>query len=259
MRLRSQNRLSITIFAILFGIILISVFATAQQTAQLDNQEAISKDIQTRASNLQYLSNDYFLYQVNSSISLWQTEYNALTIDLSKLTSSNPEQQVMVSNVKNDSQLLNNRWNDVVSYLQNANRSISIRVLPVFQGIWSRMALQNQGLIFDAQQLSQNFQSQIDQLNSTSLILIFAMLGVFGAYFVTNYLITFRNTLKSISELQSGIAVIGSGNLDYNLKAEKKDEIGEISRSLNQMTQNLKTVTASKIDLRKRSKIPFRK
>ena len=111
------------------------------------------------------------------------------------------------------------------------------------------MALQNQALLFDNQQLSKNFQSQIDQLNSTSLILIFALLGLFGAYFVTNYLITFRNTLKSISELQLGIAVIGSGNLDYNLKAEKKDEIGEISRSLNQMTANLKTVTASKMDL----------
>ena len=114
----------------------------------------------------------------------------------------------------------------LLSYLANADRNVSIRVLPVFQAIWSRMSLQNQGLIFDTQQLSQNFQSQIDQLNSTSLILIFAILGVFGAYFVTNYLITFRNTLKSISELQSGIAVIGSGNLDYTLKAEKKDEIG---------------------------------
>jgi PAS domain S-box-containing protein len=111
------------------------------------------------------------------------------------------------------------------------------------------MALQNQGLIFDAQQLSQSFQSQIDQLNSTTLILIFAMLGLFAAYFITYYLITFRNTLKSISELQSGISVIGSGDLDYSLKTDKKDEIGDISRSLNQMASNLKAVTASKIEL----------
>jgi PAS domain S-box-containing protein len=249
MKLRNQNRLSITIFAILLTIIIVSVFATQQQTSRLNDQEAVVKDIQTRASNLQYLSNDYFLFQVDSGLTQWQTEFNALTIDLSKLSASNPEQRTMVNNVKNDSQLLYNRWNDVVSYLQNADRNVSIRVLPVFQGIWSRMSLQNQGLIFDTQQLSQNFQSQIDQLNSTSLILIFVLLGVFGAYFITNYLITFRNTLKSISELQSGIAVIGSGNLDYTLKAEKKDEIGEISRSLNQMTANLKTVTASKIDL----------
>ena len=251
MRLRNQNLLSITIFTILLIIIVASVFVTAQQTAKLNSQETISKDIQTRASNLQYLSNDYFLYEVDPDLTQWQTEFNTLTLDISKLSVTSPDQQQMVDNVKNDSQLLNNRWNDVVSYLQHADRNVSIRVLPTFQGILSRMALQNQGLIFDSQQLSQNFQSQIDQLNSTSLILIFALLGLFAAYFITYYLITFRNTLKSITELQSGITVIGSGNLDYSLKSDKKDEIGDISRSLNQMTTNLKTVTASKIDLEK--------
>jgi len=225
------------------------VFITAQQTAILNGQQAISKDIQTRASNLQYVSNDYFLFQVDPDLTQWQTEFNALTSDILKLGATSPEQQKMVNNVKNDSQLLDNRWGDVVDYLQNANRNVSIRVLPVFQGIWSRMALQNQGLIFDSQQLSQSFQSQIDKLNSTSLILMFTLLGVFGAYFVTYYLITFRNTLNSISDLQSGIAAIGSGNLDHTLRNDKKDEIGEVSRSLNQMAANLKTVTASKIDL----------
>jgi PAS domain S-box-containing protein len=249
MRLRNQNLLSITIFTVLLVIIVASVFATAQQTAKLDNQEAISKDIQTRASNLQYVSNDYFLYQVAPDLTQWQTEFNALSSDISKLSATSPQQRLLVDSIKNDSQLLNNRWTDVVFYLQHADRNVSIRVLTTFQGIWSRMALQNQGLIFDAQQLSQSFQSQIDQLNSTTLILIFAMLGLFAAYFITYYLITFRNTLKSISELQSGISVIGSGNLDYSLKTDKKDEIGDISRSLNQMASNLKAVTASKIEL----------
>ena len=49
--------------------------------------------------------------------------------------------------------------------------------------------------------------------------------------------------------MQAGIAVVGSGNLDYSLKADRKDEVGEISRSVNQMAANLKTVTASKTDL----------
>jgi PAS domain S-box-containing protein len=117
--------------------------------------------------------------------------------------------------------------------------------------IWGRMALQNQALIFDAEQLSQAYGSQVNQLNFRSIILIFALLALFGAYFTTNYLITYRNTLRSISDLQTGIAAIGSGNLDLTLKADKRDEIGEISQSVNRMTRNLKTVTASKVDLEK--------
>ena len=111
------------------------------------------------------------------------------------------------------------------------------------------MSAQNQALIFDAQQQAQGFRTQIDQLNLTTIILIFTLLGFFGAYFVINYLITYRNTLKSISKLQAGIGNIGSGDLDYKVNAGKKDEIADISKSVNQMANNLKTVTASKTDL----------
>ncbi len=55
--------------------------------------------------------------------------------------------------------------------------------------------------------------------------------------------------MKSISKLQAGIGNIGSGDLDYKVNAGKKDEIADISKSVNQMANNLKTVTASKTDL----------
>ncbi len=249
MKIKNQFRISIAIFIIILAVITASVIITEQQTAQLSSQEAIALDIQTRASNLAYLSNDYFLYQENSQLTMWQSEFSSLSNDLSKLNPSNPEQQIQLNNVKGDAQQLNSVWTDVVSYLENAPRNVSVRVLPAFQIDWSRMAVQNQALAFDAQQLSQAIRNQVDQLNLTDIILIFALLGLFGAYFLTNYLITYRNTLKSISELQAGIAVIGSGNLDYSIKADKKDEIGEVSKSFNQMAANLKTMTASKADL----------
>jgi len=249
MKIKNQFRISIAIFIIILAVITASVIITEQQTAQLSSQEAIALDIQTRASNLAYISNDYFLYQENSQLTMWQSEFSSLSNDLSKLNPSSPEQQMLLNNVKGDAQQLNSVWTDVVSYLENAPRNVSVRVLPAFQTDWSRMAVQNQALAFDAQQLSQAIRNQVDQLNLTEIILIFALLGLFGAYFLTNYLITYRNTLKSISELQAGIAVIGSGNLDYSIKADKKDEIGEVSKSFNQMAANLKTMTASKADL----------
>ena len=110
MRLRSQNLLSIAIFSILLVIIVASVFVTSQQTAQLNNQQIVAHDIQTRASNLQYLSNDYFLYEESPALTMWQTEYNLLSLDLSKLSVNSPAQQIMVNNLKNDTQFLKNRW-----------------------------------------------------------------------------------------------------------------------------------------------------
>lgn len=249
MRIKNQFLISILIFIAITIIIAVSVFAAFQQTSQLNGQEAIARDVQTRANNLVYISSNYFLYQDSSDLTLWQKEFSALSTGLENLRISSIEQQTLFNNVKGDADRLNGSWAIVVSYLGTTPRNVTVRIIPAFQADWSIMSSQNQALVFDAQQLSQSFRSQIDQSNLTSLILILALLGLFGAYFVTNYLITYRKTLKSISELQAGIAVVGTGNLDYSIKAGKKDEVEDISRSFNQMTTNLKAVTASKSEL----------
>ncbi len=251
MKIKNQFLISIIIFGIILTVIASSVILSEQQTAQLNSQAVIARDVQTGASNANYISNNYFLYQDNSSINLMQSELLALSNELSKLNNTSPQEQTLVNNVDTDIQHLTTVFTGVASFLQNAPRNVSVRVLPAFQTQWSRMATQTQTLAFDSQQLSQYLSDQIDNVRFNNIILIFAFLGSFAAYFIINYLLTYRNTLKSISELQAGIAVIGSGNLDHSLKADKKDEIGEISQSFNQMTANLKTVTASKTELEK--------
>ena len=62
-------------------------------------------------------------------------------------------------------------------------------------------------------------------------------------------MLTYRRILKSITTLQAGTAVIGSGNLDFIIEEKKNDEIGDLSRAFNRMTTDLKAVTASKADL----------
>ncbi|MGA2682077.1 MAG: PAS domain S-box protein [Candidatus Bathyarchaeia archaeon] len=249
MKIKTQFLISIVIFSIILSIIVASVIITEVQTSQLNSQEGITWDVQNRASDLNYISNDYFLYQNSADISLWQTQLSALSTDLAKLNSTSPQQMALVNNVNGDLQNLKDVFSGVTSFLENAPRNESVRVLPQFQTEWSRLIVQNQALSFDTQQLSQNLRGQVDQSNFNDVILIVALLGLFGAFFITNYIITYRSTLKSISELQDGIGVIGLGNLDYSLKADEKDEIGEISMAFNQMTANLKNVTASKIDL----------
>ena len=89
---------------------------------------------------------------------------------------------------------------------------------------------------------------QIKRDNKITM-LILALIGAFVVFLFTDYLLIFRRTLKSVSNLQDGTRIIGSGNLDYSLEEKKDDEIGELAQAFNLMTANLKTVTASKADL----------
>ena len=111
------------------------------------------------------------------------------------------------------------------------------------------MALQSQILATHAAQLTHTLNDQVHQENETNTILIVSLVGSFGALLATIYFIVFRRTLKSITDLQKGINTIGSGNLEYIIETKREDEISELSHSFNKMTENLKEVTASKVDL----------
>jgi PAS domain S-box-containing protein len=63
---------------------------------------------------------------------------------------------------------------------------------------------------------------------------------------------------KSISEpilnLQAGVEEVGKGNLDHRVATDAKDEIGQLGRAFDQMTVQLKAVTASRDELDKEIK-----
>ena len=104
-------------------------------------------------------------------------------------------------------------------------------------------------LATDASQLSNSLNEQARQVNETNIWLTVSLVATFGALLATIYLMVFRRTLKSVTDLQKGIDTIGSGNLEYVIESTHKDEISELSESFNKMTTNLKEVTASKTDL----------
>ena len=249
MRIKTQLLISIIVFSVILVIIGSSVALTQLQITQLNSQEALTRDIQTGASNLNYISNNYFLYQSSSSIDLWQTEFSTLSAELAQLNSTNTQQQTLVNTVNYDMVNLNSVFGGVTTFLNNAPRNVSIRVLPNFQTQWNRMAVQIQALSFDAQQLSQNIQDQTSQAVIANTIFTVALLGTFAAFFIAIYFVSYRRTLRSIDKLKKDIGIIGSGNLDHTIDAGRKDEIADISESVNHMATNLKDVTASKADL----------
>ena len=249
MKIKNQFAICIVVFSIILVFIAASVANTEETVSKINAQERVAGNIEQGASSLNSISINYFLYQEDLQLSQWQTAFSSLYNDLSNLKLNNQQQQALASNVGGDLQRLNASFVDIVSYLQTAPRNVSIRIDPAFQIRWSSLAVQSQTLASDASQLSSSLDDQGHQTNDTNIILIVTLVAVFGAFLATIYLMVFRRTLKSVANLQKGINTIGSGNLDYAIKIEGQNEITELSNSFNQMTTNLKTVTASKTDL----------
>jgi PAS domain S-box-containing protein len=96
--------------------------------------------------------------------------------------------------------------------------------------------------------------TEIDQSEAFAPILkmgwitIAIVLGIIIIVVILAYLVA-RSITRPIHILARGAAIIGSGNLDYRVGIETKDEIGDLSRSFDDMTEKLKLTTVSRDEL----------
>lgn len=252
MKIRTQLMISMVFFGVAVLMISASVMFTHQLVEQLNKQEEIAKNIELEAGELSYLSNDYLLYQESQQVDRWEAKFSTFSNDLSNLSVDRPDQQVLVNNIKANQLRLKEIFEDVTSKTksESAPQASEGKVdIAFIQVSGSRIGVQVQGIVFDAARLSQMLSDQADQQKQRNYLLIFALMGAFAAFLLSNYIFFYRGTLNSIANLQAGTKAIGSGNLDILLEENRNDEIGELSRAFNKMASDLKGVTASKTDL----------
>lgn len=250
MKIRTQLIISMVFFAAALAIISTSVISANQQADRLSKQEELAKNIELEVGELGYLSNDYLLYRESQQIDRWESKYSSILDDVSNLTVEQPDQQVLVNNIKANGKRLKEIFDDVVLNAESSPEVQQSAVDPAsIQVSWSRMAVQSQGMIFDASRLAQLLREQADQMKQQNNLLIFALMMAFVALLLMNYVLIYRRTLNSVSNLQDGARIIGSGNLDHLIVEKKSDEISELANAFNLMTANLKAVTASRSDL----------
>ncbi len=245
MKISTQLIKGMVVFVLLLAVISGLVITTNQQVERISTQEKTANEIALEVGELGYLSNDYILYREPQQVQRWNAKYSSISDNIGALSVDSPEQNAIAVNLRTN--LLNTKavFDDIVSSPAQPGGTDT----GFIQLSWSRMAVQNQGMVFDAGRLASLMGAQADELRQTRTYLIFALIGAFVAFLLTSYFLFSRRTLKSIAELQEGARIVGSGDLGYTIEEKGDDEISDLTRSFNQMTSDLQHVTATKEDL----------
>ena len=85
-------------------------------------------------------------------------------------------------------------------------------------------------------------QKQAELLSGTIIVLLI-LVSIFST------VATIRTVVIPVTKLHKGVEIIAKGNLDHRMEVKSRDEIGELGAAFNRMTENLKTVTASRDEL----------
>ncbi len=252
-KIRTQFFISVIVFGTILIVLAIFLALVAGQISKYNYLEESINNIQRTARELSYTANNYLLFGENQQSTRFGTIYESLSTELSELRQLSPEERSLVDDI--NSYLV--RFKSIFDEVHTTIEGVSQRPGSFFEQsfIWvsySRMQVQSEAILFDASRLFNLVDESLDRTRRESMWLLYILVGAFGIYLFSNYLLIYQRTLKSIEVLKSGTEIVGSGDLNYFVPEKHQDEIGDLSRAFNQMTADLKKVTTSKADLLQR-------
>ena len=266
MKIRTQFIINIIVLGSILVFVSGAVVVTNQWVENTHQQQELAAQIEREAYELGYLANDYLLYRESQQASRWESKFTSFSEHLSKVDVDAPEHQALLANMRNNEQQLKTVFEDIRARIETAPQTPESGFdIKFMQLSWGRLEVQNQGMIFNASRLEGVLNEQEHGLEQMARLLSLVLIGILGIFLLVNYRLTFRRILQAIGGLQAGTRIIGSGNLDFAIDVKSDDEIGELSHAFNQMTGQLRTITASRAELereiaeRKRAQDALRK
>jgi PAS domain S-box-containing protein len=250
MRIRTQIIISIIVSVLVIAVVGTILFFNNQQLAVASENERLADDIIQGSYALSNLQNDFLLHSSDRSRIQWKEKYDTLQDQFTRLRITDPVQQATLESILESNRQLLDIFSQIIASRETTGSANGAPADPeLIQIRWNRLAVQTQGMIFDASRLSGLINADTSRIQQQNDWLIVFMISVLLLIILLNYVIVNRHILRSLDSLQKGTGIIGSGNFDYSLDESSKDELGDLSRAFNRMTVNLKAVTASKSDL----------
>jgi len=252
MKISTRLNLAALFFGIVVAIIVgVLLFTTLQMKRELLKNEQAGEVLRA-VTALRYLSMEYELHHEDRARDQWQlrsTSFSKFLAEKMGFVDSGDAEIIddlrrnQVEVEKLFSLLVTNRHE--LEHDQGRNE--------VLEELESRLSGQisnkTQAMISDALVLSGlSRQAVLDaQQRANAAVIAFGVLVMLAV--AVTILITRRSVMRPLEKLREGTTLVGAGNLDFALRVNSQDEIGELARAFDGMTEKLKLTTVSRDEL----------
>jgi PAS domain S-box-containing protein len=240
MKIKTKLYLSSLIPIILVAILILVKIITLSGVDEQNKQRAASRQTLQAVSELDILTYNYLFSHEKIIEQQWHSKYASLGKSLATLKPDKEEKTIVNRLIQNYSTI----GASFSELLADTNESTTSHLVPQF-------LISSQSMIDGASALVEknvkdmlNIQTLNDQL-ILSLGILLLLSGIITAFAIYNVV------AKSLHILHVGAQKVGQGNLDYKIDIKNRDEIGQVARTFNKMTIDLKAIIATKADLEK--------
>jgi signal transduction histidine kinase len=249
MKISTRLKLAVYVPVLMAVVVIVALVFSYLDMGKIQKNGDTVRQIRSSITELNHFVFSYILYHEERPKQQFLAENEVFTRLIANVQFRNSDQQRLLDSLREDSVTMNDLFLQLVS---NHERG-STTGIDELQGAEDRLV----GLLllrsYQADADAALLRSLIDdgirttETRTTGLILLVIVLATVPLTIVLAR--TTRGITSSLSYLNTGAAVIGSGNLDFRIEEKRKDEIGDLTLTFNRMTANLKTITASKVEL----------
>jgi methyl-accepting chemotaxis protein len=247
-RLGLAGIFSVGVVAVI-GIMLLS--ATQQMTQELTKNETAG-EILNAATAVRYLTLEYVAGHEDRARDQWQLRHASLSKLLTNTTGfPGKEEQGIIDELRHTDQGIKSLFTELVANHQSKEIKKGGNV--VLEELDTRLTGQimnkAQAMISNALSLSERSRVGVLSAQQRTSVAVLTFGGIVVLVISATLFLLLRSVTGPLAKLREGIAIVGAGNLDHRLANTTGDEIGDLSRAFDEMTEKLKATTVSRDEL----------
>ena len=253
MKIRTRFVVSAS-FALCTSLAMVAVvLVTSRHVSDTIDKHRVADEVARGVFDLHVLLNDYLLHHEDRAQRQWQSRYESLGRVVSGAQFTRPKECELLRVIQKEHQRAKGLFDRLVEAYERRPGSGEKAALSaqLQERLVGQLSMASQAMVSQASRLSEMKVLEIEAAQERAALSIMLLVVVMVVVLGVDAMLMARSILRPVKELQKGTDIIGAGNLDYRAGTSATDEIGQLSRAFDQMTERLKAVTVSRDELRK--------
>ncbi len=237
------------LMAFVIGLAFLFSYETMEEARE---KSQVAHRIQVGTNDLNNSVRSYMLFHEERPRLQFLKEYDSITKLISTTRFGNSEQQRLLNGLRYNSESMRDTFLKLVS---NYERHGSVKDTALLREAEERLAgqilIRSRDVLSDSLRLENLISDELATSQRRLAALIFILIVTTTVPITVASIRIKRNIVTSLAILGKGTEIIGAGDLDHRIGLPPGDELGELARSFDLMTEQLRVTTVSRDALSK--------
>ncbi len=252
--MKISTRLMLTgLFSVVVVAIITIVLLTSTQKLKRElDKEAATVEFIKAITVVRFLALEYMMRHEERPLAQWLLSHASLSTLLANTTAfRGTKEQAVIDGFVSAHDSIGNLFLQLVANQSErvANKENTAVLEELDTRLTGQIITKVQSMISEALILSERNRVGVREAQWLTIVAVLLFGGLSVLVVGATMFVTIRRITRPLNELHDGIAVVGAGNLDFRFDMSARDEIGDLARAFDAMTEKLKGTTVSRDQL----------